>query len=71
MTAVVGQCKLCLRYERMVDGRLPEHESLKTGEPCRGRWPRQGQPEDYTEGFDSEPPWILRGGLWERDRRRF
>jgi len=72
MATDVGQCKLCLQYYRMdAAGRLPEHDATATRKPCRGRWPRQGKPEDYPEGYPSEPPWILRGGLVERDRRKF
>jgi hypothetical protein len=70
MAVEVGQCKLCQGYYRLSAGRLSEHDSLKTGAPCRGRWPRQGKPEDYPVGFDSDP-WVMSGGLPERNRSKF
>jgi hypothetical protein len=70
MTARVGQCKLCEAYMPTIDERLPEHKSIKTGEPCRGRIPKGSKLEDYSVGFDSDP-WVYGGGLPERNRNKF
>ncbi len=66
----VGQCKICLGYYRLTEGRLPEHDSLETGNPCRGRWPRPPDVAEYTVGWDHDPHEVG-GGLPERNRRRF
>lgn len=64
-----GQCKICSGYFRMVDGRLPEHQHIKTNHPCRGRWPRQSQLDDYPVGWDHHPAEI-NAGLPELGKNR-
>jgi len=70
MTVTTGQCKICHGYYRMVNGRLPEHDHLKTGNPCRGRWPSESVIDDYVVGWDHDPHDVS-GGLPERNRRKF
>jgi hypothetical protein len=64
----VGQCKLCAGYYRMnAQGRLPEHLSIKTGNPCRGRWPVYEN--DYPIGWDYDP-WVASAGLPTLGKKR-
>jgi len=66
-----GQCKICGSYGPIgADGRIPQHTSLKSGVVCRGAYPASGRPEEYPVGYDSDP-WVMGGGLPERNRSRF
>jgi hypothetical protein len=66
--ANVGQCKICGGFYRMTNGRLPEHDSIKTGNSCRGRWPRKADVSEYTVGYDTMYG-VYYGGAWELGRR--
>lgn len=67
MTAQSRQCKICLAYYRLTDGRLPPHPNLRTGNPCRGRIPRASNISEYTVGWDHHPAEVS-AGQWESNR---
>ena len=59
-----GQCKLCTGYFPLDQGgRLVAHRHIGTKKPCRGQWPATSRPDQYPVGFDSEPRWVMPGGL--------
>jgi hypothetical protein len=64
----VGQCKICAGFYRMVSGRLPAHLNIKTGNDCRGRWPRKADAAEYTVGFDTMYG-VYYGGAWEMGKK--
>ena len=58
----VGQCKVCgANVPQDGDGVLYPHKELNS--PTEYCYNRDPDPGEYPVGFDSEPRWIMNGGL--------
>jgi hypothetical protein len=71
VTARGGQCAVCKAHYWLIDGVIVRHmpskpvtrKVIEEADLCEGsEKPPLGSPE-YPEGYDTEPQWVMQGGL--------